>query len=160
MISSRSSLYRKLFFPVLILILLSSGCSNKKQIRGKGVVPGEIMVEMMVEMHLIDGLTNDVTFYRKYNPNDSIDLYGLVYEKYEVSKKDFHTTLQEYASIPGLLDQLYGEVLKELNLMQEELDRKQEVELDKKKRGKQPDELPKDVERRSKDRSGELRPEK
>lgn len=158
MISSKASLQSILFFPLLIVILLSSGCSDKKQIRGKDFVPREIMVEIMVEMHLIDGLTNDVTFYRKYNPNDSIDLYGLVFEEYGVSKKDFHTTLQEYASIPGLLDKLYGDVLKELNLMQEELDREQEVNLNNKKRGKQADELPGDV-KKSKNRGGEVRPE-
>ena len=124
-------------FAFCIIMVIGPGCSKKKQIRGKDIVPREVMVDMMVDMHLVDGLTNDVSYYRKFNPRDSIDLYGAVYQKYGIDKEEFYTTLMEYASEPRLLDKLYGDVLKELNLMQEELDRQHQEELDKRRVKKQ-----------------------
>ncbi len=132
MTSNRFSSNNLLVLPVLTLVMLFSSCNHRKQIRGSEFVPRDIMVEMMVDMHLIDGLTNDVSYYRKFNPNDSVDLYGHVYEEYGMTKEKFHTTMLEYASTPNLLDKLYGEVLNELNLMQEELDKERDVELDRK----------------------------
>ena len=122
-----------LIFTFIFTLFVSSACSKKKQIRGSEFVQRETMVDMMVEMHLIDGLTNDVSYYRKFNPNDSVDLYGSVFGKYDIGREDFHATLLEYSSEPRLLDKLYADVLKELNLMQEELDRLQREELEKKK---------------------------
>ena len=153
MTSNRFSLKGLLTFPVLFLIMLSSGCGKQKQIRGAEFVSHDIMVEMMVDMHLIDGLTNDVGYYRKFNPNDSVDLYGSVYEEYGVSNEEFHTTMMEYSSIPRLLDKMYGEVLKELNLLQEELDREKQLEMERKRSELGQKELLKDVEKKSKKRN-------
>lgn len=162
MISSRFFIHRSFVFSLLLLFMITVGCSKKKQIKGHDVVPEDTMVEMMVEMHLIDGITNDVTYYRKYNPNDSIDLYGYVFNKYGVSKEEFHKTLQEYANVPRLLDKLYGEVMKELNLMQQELDRERDLKIEEKEMKKKDagKELPQKFEGKSKKRSADLRPEK
>lgn len=140
---------RLLYIALIFIFILSSGCSKNKKVRGKDIVPKDVMINMMVEMHLIDGLTNDVSFYRKYNPHDSIDLYGSVYKEYGISREAFDATLLAYSSIPRRLDELYSEVLKELNLMQEELDRQKLEELDRLNSGNKENELPADVEMRS-----------
>ena len=67
----------------------------------------------------MDGLTNDTKFYRKYNPHDSVDMYTAVFEKHAVSREDFEITIAEYSKYPDLLDEIYDEVLMELNLMLE-----------------------------------------
>lgn len=105
-----------------IILLVAAGCGEKKQIKGKEFVPREHMVELMMDIHLLDGITNDTKYYRKYNPNDSIDLYGLIFEEHGYSRAMFDTTLKQYARYPYLLDELYDEVMMKLNLMQDQLD--------------------------------------
>lgn len=153
MTSSRLSSTAILIFSSLLILMLAAACSKNKKVRGKDLIPRDTLVEMMVEMHLIDGLTNDVAYYRKYNPNDTIDLYGSVYEKYDVTREEFDASLLEYASIPRQLDALYGDILTELNLMQEELDRQKQEELDRLKNKDQSKQLPPEVENKSKNQS-------
>ena len=122
MISNRSSLPGAFVILASLIILLASGCSEKKQIKGREFVPQDEMVELMLDIHLLDGITNDVKYYHKYSPKDSIDLYGLIFEEHGVDRAKFDTTLAAYARDPFLLDELYNEVIKRLNLLQAQID--------------------------------------
>jgi hypothetical protein len=126
MISNKSSWPGTIVVLASLIVLLASGCGDKKQIRGKEFIPRDDMVELMLDIHLLDGITNDVKYYRKYNPNDSIDLYGLTFEDHGYHRAIFDSTLQEYSRFPHLLDELYDEIMMRLNMMQDQLD--QEVE--------------------------------
>ena len=134
MTSNRFSPTGIIIFPVLLLIILSSGCNEKKQVRGDDIVPREVLIQMMVDMHLIDGITNDVKYYRKYNPNDSIDLYGQVFDEHGYSRVTFDSTLKEYARYPYLLDELYNDVMMKLNLLQDQLNQEDQERADLKKK--------------------------
>ena len=105
-----------------LLLILSAGCKNKEQISGKEYIPREVLVDMLVDLHLIDGITNDRKFYRRYEGVDSIDILGPVLEKYQVSKQMFDTTLYAYSRQPELFDQVYNDVLMKLNIMLDEND--------------------------------------
>ncbi len=128
MISSKVTSKGYKLILITIFTLLISGCGEKKQIKGKNFVPRELMVDMMIDIHLLDGITNDVKYYRKYNPQDSIDLYGSVFEKYEIDRATFDLTLLEYSKFPSLMDEIYDEILMELNIMQDFLDKTIEEE--------------------------------
>lgn len=136
MISNRSNSKGYLLVLTIIFTLLISGCGEKKQIKGKDFVPRELMIDMMIDIHLLDGITNDVKYYRKYNPQDSIDLYGSVFENYEIDRNTFDLTLLEYSKFPSLMDQLYDEILMELNMMQDLLDKAAEEEREAKNKQK------------------------
>lgn len=132
---NRSFLPGKVLILASIIILLGTGCGEKKQIRGKEYVPREDMVELMLEIHLLDGITNDVKYYRKYNPNDSINLYSQIFEDHGYSKVTFDSTLKEYARHPYLLDELYNDVMMKLNLLQDQLNQEEQERADLKKQG-------------------------
>lgn len=115
--------------PSRILLLLLSltlvtliGCSKKNEISGKEFVPRDELVDMLVDLHLVDGITNDRKFYRSYEDVDSIDLLGPILEKYQVSKQMFDTTMYEYSRHPEIFDQVYNDVLTKLNIMLDEND--------------------------------------
>jgi hypothetical protein len=113
-------------FPVFMLILsliLSSGCARKTRIKGKEYVDREMLVNILVDIHLVDGITNDRKFYRRYEHTDSIDLLGPILEKYNVTRAQYDSTLAEYSRHPQLLDQVYNDVLMKLNVMLDENDR-------------------------------------
>ena len=138
MISNKSSLPGTIIILATLLVLLASACGDKKQIKGKEFIPRDEMVDLMVEIHLIDGITSDVKYYRKYNPNDSVDLYGLTFENHGYSSVIFDSTLAEYSRFPHLLDELYDEVMMRLNMMQDQLDQEEQEKSDFKKKRPKP----------------------
>lgn len=115
--------------PSRILILLFSltlalaaSCSKKTTISGDEFIPRDEFVDMLVDLHLIDGITNDRKYYRHFEDVDSVDLLGPILEKYQVSKQMLDTTLYEYSRYPEIFDQVYNDVMTKLNIMLDEND--------------------------------------
>jgi len=119
---------RNLLLLFCLFLLIAAGCSKKTQITGKEFIPREELVDLLVDLHLIDGITNDRKFYRKYEGVDSIDMVGPILEKYHVSKEMFDTTMYEYSRYPEIFDQVYNDVLMKLNIMLDENDLEQILE--------------------------------
>ena len=122
--------FRSLLLLLLIAIILPSSCSKKKRVSGSDYIPQEVLVDVLVDIHLIDGITNDRKYYRKYTFNDSIEIMEPIFEKYSVTRVQFDSTMMEYSRHPDLLDKVYDEVIMKLNLMLDELDEKQGEEED------------------------------
>lgn len=114
--------FRFFFFLLMLACIILPGCSQKKQISGKAFIPREELVDILVEIHLMDGITNDRKFYRRYEGVDSIDLLGPILEKHGVTVQMFDTTIFEYTKYPVLLDQVYNDVIMKLNIMLDEND--------------------------------------
>ena len=124
--------------PSRILVLLLGlmlvtlpGCSKKTEINGKEFVPSDVLVDMLVDLHLVDGITNDRKFYRSYEDVDSVDLLGPILEKYQVSQQMFDTTMYEYSRYPEIFDRVYNDVLTKLNIMLDENDLEDIIEEDR-----------------------------
>ena len=116
---------RTLSILIILAFTIPVGCIKKKQIAGKVFIPREVFVDVLVDIHLVDGITNDRKFYRRYSEIDSIDVLGPILEKYQVSKQMFDTTIFEYSRYPELLDQVYNDVLMKLNIMLDENDQEE-----------------------------------
>ena len=114
-------------FPTLFLFILVigySGCDRNKTITGKEFIPREVLIDVLVDLHLVDGVTNDRKFHRRYDA-DSIDVINPVLAKYRVDRFMFDTTMAVYSRYPELLDQIYNEVLIKLNVMLDENDKEE-----------------------------------
>lgn len=85
----------------------------------------EVLVDVLVDIHLIDGVTNDRKFHRKYDA-DSIDLLSPILEKHHITRTMFDTTLATYSKHPDLFDQVYADVLIKLNVMLDQNDKEGE----------------------------------
>ncbi|MCK4749906.1 MAG: DUF4296 domain-containing protein [Bacteroidales bacterium] len=112
--------FRILSFCLSLIIITSFGCIQKKAISGKEFIPREVLVDMLVDIHLMDGVSNDRKFYRRFTDVDSIDLLSPILQKHQVSFEMFDTTLFEYSRHPDLFDQVYNDVLMKLNVMLDE----------------------------------------
>jgi hypothetical protein len=112
---------RRLLYPgILILLALTfTACNRDERITGKEFVKREVLIDVLVDIHLADGVTQDRKFSRKYEA-DSIDLLTPILEKYQVNRKMFDTTMYEYTRNPKLLDEVYNDVLIKLNVMLDE----------------------------------------
>jgi len=107
------------FLAMLLLVIGLIACNKKTEIKGSEFVERDVLVNMLVDIHLADGVSNDRNFHRKYDV-DSIDILSPILDKYQVSKEMFDTTIVVYSREPELLDQVYSEVLIKLNVMLDE----------------------------------------
>lgn len=122
---------RILLFLLSLTLAFAASCSKKTTITGKDFIPREEFVDILVDLHLIDGITNDRKFYRYYEDVDSVDLTGPILEKYHISKHMLDTTLYEYSRYPEIFDQVYNDVMTKLNIMLDENDLEDIVNEDK-----------------------------
>ncbi len=107
-------------------IISFSSCSREKKITGKEYIPREVLVKVITDIHLMDGITNDMSYYRKYNPGDSIDMYGPIFDKYDVDREMYDRTIKEYSKYPQLLNEVYDQVLMDLKILQDKIEMEEE----------------------------------
>ena len=115
-------MYDRLPYPsilILLLVLTFTACQKKKNITGDEFIERDVLVDVLVDIHLMDGVTQDRKFGRKYDV-DSLDIFTPILEKHQVSKQMFDTTMFVYSRYPELLDQVYNDVLIKLNVMLDE----------------------------------------
>jgi hypothetical protein len=115
----------KIGYTGLLLIMLVhvlTACQQKKSISGDEFIDREVLVNLLVDIHLADGVTNDQKFTRKYDA-DSIDILTPILEKYNVTRHMFDTTMYVYTRNPELLDLVYNDVLIKLNVLLDEINK-------------------------------------
>jgi hypothetical protein len=111
----------------LSLVLFTfTGCLMKKEINGDAFVDKEVLIDILVDIHLSEGITNDRKFHRRFEA-DSVDLLNPILEKYGVTREMFDTTMYAYSRYPHLMDEVYNEVLIDLNIMLDQNDKEQDV---------------------------------
>ena len=118
--------FRNTGFFILLLALTLTACNKQKTITGKEFMDRDALVGVLVDIHLMDGVTQDRKFGRKYDA-DSIDILTPILDKHQVSRQMFDTTMFVYSRNPILLDEVYNDVLIQLNVMLDE-NNKEEAE--------------------------------
>ena len=113
-------------FLCILTSLVITGCLQKKQIRGDAFVEREVLVDLLVDIHLSEGVSNDRKFHRRFVA-DSVDMLGPILKKYGVTREKFDTTMYTYSRYPELMDEVYNEVLIRLNVMLDENDQEEEA---------------------------------
>ena len=113
-------------FLILLLALTLTACKKQKTITGKEFIEREVLVGVLVDIHLIDGVTQDRKFSRSYDV-DSVDILTPILEKHQVTRQMFDTTMYVYSRHPLLLDEVYNDVLIKLNVMLDENNKEEEV---------------------------------
>lgn len=128
MILNRSNIPTTAFLLLFAFIIPFYGCSREKKITGKEYIPKKILVKVITDIHLMDGITNDISYYRKYNPGDSIDIYSPIFDKYNVDREMYDRTIKKYSKSPQLLDEVYDQVLMDLKILQDKIEMEEEKE--------------------------------
>lgn len=117
-------------WPLLFLLLISFvSCNRNENITGKEFLKREVLVEVLVEIHLADGVTNDQKFIRKYDV-DSIDILTPILEKHQVTRQMFDTTMYVYTRNPDQLDLVYNDVLIKLNVMLDQYSKEEDNDVE------------------------------
>ncbi len=108
----------KRFFALAFLFAALLSCKDDlTKIKKRVIIPREKFVEILVGIHLTDVITTGSSYYRIYEPGDTVDLYASIFEKYQVTKAEFDTTVAMYIRQPEVYLKVYDEVLLKLNYM-------------------------------------------
>lgn len=107
---------QKLLYILTITILFASCADDPTKVKiKKKAMEREKFVKILADIHMMDAITNQSGYFRKYEPEDSIDLYSSIFDKYGVSKAEFDSTVSVYSKKPDLYLNLYDDVIFELN---------------------------------------------
>ncbi|MBE0653722.1 MAG: DUF4296 domain-containing protein [Bacteroidales bacterium] len=120
---------RILFLLSFIFLIVSSCNDDAMKFNNKDVIDKDEFVKILSDIHLMDAITNGPGYFRKYEPSDSVDLYSSIFSKYGVTKAEFDTTVANYSRRPDLFMKVYDEVILQLTLRVDELE-KMEPDLD------------------------------
>ncbi|NGM64009.1 DUF4296 domain-containing protein [Sphingobacterium sp. SGR-19] len=104
----------------LILIILSSfflmiSCNRSKP---KGTLSEKTMIDLMTEVHLVDGYLNTLPVDSTRQVIDG--LYGKVFENYGIDSVRFRENIAYYLGNPIASKELYVEITKKLNAYEDD----------------------------------------
>ncbi|MEA3505856.1 MAG: DUF4296 domain-containing protein [Bacteroidota bacterium] len=118
--------YKNIVFFLLVVVLL--GCSDSKDnVLPTGVLKSDKMTEIFTDMQLVEAV-----LVKKRGKGIDIDAitekyYDVLFEKYDITKDEFDSSVTYYQKNPDALMAIYEDVIIELN----KKDRKIEQELKK-----------------------------
>jgi uncharacterized protein DUF4296 len=105
---------------IIALTLLLVACHNEKK-TPEYVIPQEDMVNIIVDIHITDGLLTLNNVRRNLAKKDTANYYDQVFENYGYTRADFDTSVYYYSMNINDYDKIYAEVLNKLNEMETEL---------------------------------------
>ncbi len=106
---------------VTTLLFLMSCSGQPAKIRHKYIIPRDKFVDILVDIHLMDAITNGPEFYRKFSAEDSVNVYSEIFKKFGVSRAQFDSTMVSYTRRPELYLKIYDDVILRLNFRIDEL---------------------------------------
>jgi len=108
---------KKAFILLLVISLFS--CNNKDI--PEYVIPFDDMVDIIVEIHITDGLLTINKVRRNVVKLDTTNYYNVLLNNYNYNRQDFDTSLYYYSKNINQYDLIYDEVLNRLSKIEAEL---------------------------------------
>jgi len=129
-------------FLILLLVTLIFSCESKVNYKKpEGLIPKDTMIDLLYDMHLAVGTTN----LRNKNNEKDRNYMSLVHEKYGVDSTRFAVSNIYYTSQAVEYEEMFEEVERRLELLQEKFESERDSAINaSKRRGP----LPKDSLRR------------
>jgi hypothetical protein len=105
----------------LLAILLLISCSSANKPDADLLIPDDILVPVLVDLHLVYALQTTHEFRDLANQYDSIDVHSDIFSKYNITKVQLDTTLSYLSKNPQDLLDIYDEVIMQLSQMQDSI---------------------------------------
>ena len=115
----------KIFLFISGILLILSCSDDPTKVSTKNMIERETFVNVLVDIHIMDAISNESMYFRHFAPQDSVDFYSSIFQKYNITKAEFDSTVVAYTRQPGLFKEVYDDVLLKLNVM---LDEAKEIE--------------------------------
>ena len=110
---------------LLLMAILAVSCGHR---RYGEIIPHKKFVNVLVDIHLADGIAVENMSHARGVLLDSASLYGSVFSKYGVTRPMFDSTMSFYSEHPDDFQKVYNKVTAKLKLMEDELNARQDEE--------------------------------
>ena len=114
---------RKLLYISLALIAIAA-CNSDKP--GKKIIQPEKMVPVLIDLHLVYAIQAEPTFREISRTVDTIDSHSYIFEKHNITRVEFDSSIAWYSRHPELFTGIYDEVVGKLTRLSDSLDPDQE----------------------------------
>lgn len=111
-------MYRIVF---LLLIATLNACSGKGASGDTTIIPPQKMQEILLDIHLADGIANREGEADNSTENRTITLYKEVFAKYKISENQFYTSFNFYLQHADTLDKIYEKIITEISKEQAQI---------------------------------------
>ncbi len=135
--------YKFLIFLSFFTTLTIASCSGGDSEKPNKVLDKNKMVDVLVDVHLAEAVLTRIRGKGKNVEGLTDAYYQKVFEKHEINKKTFDTSMYYYQQNLGEMDEIYEQVITELNKMEREREQEQ-----KEKRVETKEEKEKDTEKK------------
>ncbi len=120
----------QLFYKLLIILsffltLTIASCSGGDSEKPDQVLDEKEMVDVLVDVHLAEAVLTRVRGKGENVEGLTNAYYQKVFEKHEINKKIFDTSMYYYQQNLGEMDEIYEQVITELNKMEREREQEQ-----------------------------------
>lgn len=105
---------------LIFLFVFAFYSCNRQQVP-ENVIPFDDMVDIIVDIHITDGIVTTSKIRRQLIANDSTNFYNAIFDNYSYTRKDFDTSLYYYSKNINQYDLIYDEVLNRLSKIESEL---------------------------------------
>jgi hypothetical protein len=126
----RKTGFRNVIYLLLLPAAITFSCGHGRY----GVtIPPKKFVNVLVDIHIADGIAIENMEHAKNALLDSASLYGSVFDKYGVTRSMFDSTLSYYTEHPDDFQKIYNKVTARLKRMEVEMKAKEMEESTKKR---------------------------
>ncbi|HAF30374.1 MAG TPA: hypothetical protein DCG75_15135 [Bacteroidales bacterium] len=105
---------------VLFVLSFMFSCINLNK-KPDYVIPHNDMVDIIVKIHITDGMLNINKVRRDLAKQDSINYYEAIFKSFGYTRPDFDTSIYFYSNNIAEYDKIYEEVLNKLGEMETQL---------------------------------------
>lgn len=120
-------------FFFVVFLLTGIGCNNNQK---KHIIPKDDFVDILVDIHLMDGIMREPNLRKSLIKNDTIDYYDAILRAHNYSKEQFDSTMIYYSKDIKEFDNIYQNVLSNLSQMEAEAEDELEQQRKEKERMK------------------------
>ena len=105
----------RIYSITLIFALLFAGCISKEVDIPEGILTQETMVMVMVDLQLVNALSQKRFTKDPKSPGTTLANYQQVFDKHHLTRESFQESLDFYKEHPPLLIEIYDEMLNEFS---------------------------------------------
>ena len=127
---------KKIIISILLFTLFA--CNEETEMIPDNVLSQEKMVSVMVDVQLVEAALIVNQLKGDEAKEAAVNYYDSVMKQHNISREEFDVSFKYYAEHPGLMEQIYDEMLNELSKRQAEVEneKRKEKRLRRKNRSK------------------------
>ena len=126
-----------MFKKVLIILIVLSFSVNSCKKKNEFIIPRDEFIDVMVEVHILDGIMGETKERKKFAKLDSVDYYDALLKSHGYTREQFDSSITYYSKDLRSFDKIYQKVLARLNRMETKAE--EELKADQEQRNKEED---------------------